>query len=457
MRRNRRTVWTASVLALAMGLSACAASDFTAIGPTPDEAGYAALYPLYAELCAVSSVGKKPGFGPSIDGGPGGHTVVYLHGACRDRGAGYPVLRLCDPARPDDPDGVGLSANAHFSNANWIATDGRDFLFDGTLKPGERLTRAKYAETQAAAKRMGLLDGITFHDEVFADMPAGVSRRDFMYDMSVSTDYAIAFGRGRDCARVPVTRAQMLRMVASLNALNAEYRNGPKTYVWNVLQDNCAHFTHNVLAAAGIWDEWRINQFVLLAALSFPVPKNEFVKLMHRTNDGPLRPAALFRDAATRTALMHDGWLPTEPGALAESAPVWPDNDLYGTGQTLIFYDEPVFETFQVQFDRITAEPRYHDLRANLQHFAAEYDRLRAERRPLAWWQAAHPALARSPDGFPAFYARFYDYVDGQSRRVDAALAALPAATPPAAEPAAAPVAAGSPSAPPGSGRRTPS
>ena len=56
------------------------------------------------------------------------------------------VLALCDETG-DAADGVGLSVNAHYRNAEWVATEGRDFFFDGGLKPGQPLTRAAYRAT----------------------------------------------------------------------------------------------------------------------------------------------------------------------------------------------------------------------------------------------------------------------------------------------------------------------
>jgi hypothetical protein len=94
-----------------------------------DERVYASFYPYFAEYCAVSEFNKKKGLGVELEGGgPGGHSVFYLNGACRVRDAGYPVLALCS----DSPDamagrGVGLSVNDHYENANWTATEGRTF------------------------------------------------------------------------------------------------------------------------------------------------------------------------------------------------------------------------------------------------------------------------------------------------------------------------------------------
>ncbi len=410
-----------SVLAL-LGAASCSAADFTKPGPLSQPTAYNALFPYSVELCAVSQIDKKPALPPFISGGPGGHSVMFLRGTCLAQGQHYPVLSLCD-GRSNPPDGVGLSVNAHYSNANWIGTEGSGFFFNGTRQPDERLSRPIYDETQREAERRGIFDGIKFHDYVFKGKPAAISRVDWMYEMSVSTDYAVDFGRGRICSRVPVTREQMSDIIGFLNAKNAVYRSARSTFQWSVLRDNCAHLTHNALAAAGFWPAWPTDRPTLISAFDFPVPKNEFVNLMRRAEPALLvDPARVFRNATLRRQLIQANWLPAEPGVLDESEGPAEGNDIYNTKLKLIFYDDPVFGSYQPHYDRYRREPRYHNLTANLVYFDALYGRIQAERRPLSWWQQTHPSLARSPDDFPAFYMRFYAYVASQRTRVEAGL-----------------------------------
>ncbi len=98
----------------ALLLTACTPSDFHKPGPLQKEDVYNSLFPQWVELCAVSQISKKPGYGANIAGGPGGHAVLFLHGACLDPASSYPVLKSC-------PDGeTGISMNSHFRNANWL-------------------------------------------------------------------------------------------------------------------------------------------------------------------------------------------------------------------------------------------------------------------------------------------------------------------------------------------------
>ena len=360
-----------AALLLAAWLAGCATESFDRPG-AGNEAAYAAAHPYYAEFCALSQIKKKPGFGADIRGEIGGHAVFYLNGACRVEAAHYPVLQVCDPT-----DGVGLSMNEHFENAKWVATPGRDFFFHGNLAPDAPVTRATYAAVQAEAKRLGVYDGVRFHPVVFRDMPPGWAARDWMYEVSVATDYAISLGRGRFCARIPVDRAAMGRMVEFLNAENAPYRSGAAVFRWSVFRDNCIHLAHNALAAAGLWDRWPTHRSLLVSVFDFPVPKNEFVNVMRRANDElPLRPADL--DPAARRALLAHGALPTRPGALAEARPPQRPNAVYDADLKLIFYDEPNFGRYQERFDAIFREPRYREARANLEHFRSLYARVEA-------------------------------------------------------------------------------
>jgi hypothetical protein len=404
-------------VAATIGLAGCVHAYFETPHTDLDEHAYAAIYPYFAEYCAESEFDKKKGFGVDIEGGgPGGHSVFYLNGACRVPDAGYPELALCDQS-PDGMAGrgVGLSVNAHYRNANWTATEGRNFFFRGELAPGEGVNRASYVRTQEKAKALGILDGIVFHREALEDKPADMSERDFMYEVSIATDYAVDFARDRYCARVPLDRGKMDVIVHYLNALNQPYRSGQRVFHWHVLQNNCAYLAHNALAAVGLWPAWRTDRPLLVAAFDFPVPKNEFINLMRRTNDMPIAdPDVLYGDEAARSALLRQGWIATQPGALAEATPAVQPNDLYGTHLRLIFYDEAIFGHYQNWFDKIFSEPRYTNLAANLSYFSALYASILTTRR------AAETREQRS-----AFYQAYYDTIAREKQNVDAAIGSV--------------------------------
>ncbi len=384
-------------LAALLLLNGCASTLYNVKPGATNEAEYAALFPYYVEFCALSEIRKYPGSVVDIEGGgPGGHSVLYVNGVCKQRLGGDFALELC-PGDPKPGQGVGLSVNAHYANANWTATEGRDFFFQGDLASGEALTLAAYARTQARAKAQGVLDGIRFHEGVMEDRPAGLSPRDYQYEMSIATDYAIGFGRDRYCARIPIDRTRMAGVVRYLNEVNAPYRRGERVFNWDVLRDNCAHLTHNALATVGLWRHWPTDRSLLVAAFDFPVPKNEFVNLMRRTNDLPIADAeALYDDDEVRAALLDKNWLATRPGALAEAERAVPANTMYDTKLRLIFYDEAMFGHYQERFEAIFTDPRYTDLRVNLDYFSALYH---------------HILQAGTPPGDAAFGARYIGHI----------------------------------------------
>ncbi len=58
----------------------------------------------------------------------------------------------------------------------------------------------------------------------------------------------------------------------------------------------------------GVWPIWPTGRPLLISAFDFPVPKNEFVNLMRRTNDLPIAdPDALYDDASARAAMLAAG------------------------------------------------------------------------------------------------------------------------------------------------------
>jgi hypothetical protein len=341
---------------------------------TVDEALYRRFYPYYAEICALTELRKKPGIGVPIHSGMGGHCLLYLNGVKRDPTERYPVLKLCDAAPAGH--GVGISVNSHYKNANWVAAEGFTFLWHGALEPGERLTQEAYDRTQRRAKSIDLLEGVAFHEDLFRVKPAEMSDHDYMYEISIGTDYGARFGRDIFRARIPLDHDRMGKIVDYLNALNAPFRAGAKIFRWRVMNNNCVHVVHNALAAAGVWEEWPTGEFLGTAAFNFPVPKNEFVDLMLWTNDLPIADAdALYNNKFVRHALLGGGKLPTVAGALAAADKAIQSNDLYDVERLrLIFYDNPFWGPYRRRFSRIFREPRYSDLIANLLHFSKLYE-----------------------------------------------------------------------------------
>lgn len=347
-----------------------------AAGPSAPSV-YDQLYPSYAEFCAATQIRKKPGFGLPVRGGVGGHGVLYLRGACRDKTVGYPRITLCDPvdgANGVEP-GVGVSVNSDFQNVNWTAVDTKAFFLTGDLKPGERLDREAYVRARQKAVDIGVLKGIEFHPELFSQKLTGMSDFEFMLEDTMGTDYAISFGRNLYCARLPVTRPMLSKMVDWLNEQNDQYYLTGKRYQWSGVKDNCTHTTHNAYHAADVWGREATNRFLLRQIFHIAVPSHNFVELMERGNRLPLEdPVALYRDPSFRRSLLHEGWIPAQHGVLAEVFPVIKDNDLYETDLGMLFLG-PEGLLKRGRFKKILGNTRMLDLEENLRWYKARYEK----------------------------------------------------------------------------------
>jgi hypothetical protein len=87
----------------------------------------------------------------------------------------------------------------------------------------------------------------------------------------------------------------------------------------------------------------------------------------------------------------------------------------------LIFYDEPTFGHYQGWFDAIFRDPRYTDLRANLQHFSAIYTTILAAKPP----DGSGPQATAADRG--AFENAYYSIISHDKTKLDEALRVLSA------------------------------
>jgi hypothetical protein len=204
------------------------------------DAEYEKLFPYYVKLCAASQFRSKV---TGEGGGPAGHAILYIKGACRDDDAPFPQLRRCrrSATRLNDPEhGAGVSVNQLFRNVNWVATPGYELVFQGNLAP---------VEQQAIAK--GIYKGVIFYP--FPGATSDTDLRAFLERAGIGTDLALQFARSVFCARLPITEAMLDPIIKFLNDKNREYAEGEADYNWSAWADNCSHTMRNALAAANIW------------------------------------------------------------------------------------------------------------------------------------------------------------------------------------------------------------
>ena len=92
-------------------------------------------------------------------------------------------------------------------------------LGGAVARPDAGLSEAGYERTRAMARRLGIYDGVVFHQATFAGKPAEMSERDYIYDVSIATDYALALG-------VVVAVLQMTGRVAGSIGHSANGKHG---------------------------------------------------------------------------------------------------------------------------------------------------------------------------------------------------------------------------------------
>jgi hypothetical protein len=342
------------------------------------DAIYERLFSYYVELCAASQFrGKVAG-----TGGVAGHAVMYLKGACKDDDAPFPRLRRCRAVATslDDPEhGAGISVNRWLKNVNWVAVPGHDLFYAGDLQPGERLTQARFDAVEQDVIAKGIYRGVAF--QRYPGVEADTDLRGFVKRESIGTDLALQFARSVFCARLPVTEGMLKQVIGFLNDKNREYAEGEANYNWSVWADNCTHTLRNALAAANIWSPLSVRTIKIRQIFNLAVPANEFVNLAELMTQGDIEDYRnILADGPRRDAFHEFHWLPTEPGALLKTLPVYDPNDLYDTTFRLFTLQSPFLMGKTQRAIELLSNPRFVDLDANLHYFGKRYDTILAGR-----------------------------------------------------------------------------
>jgi hypothetical protein len=373
MRRIRKFYKYAGCAALLCFFSGCTITKPAVpvhIEPGP---AYDLIYPYYAEIVAVSQLSPLG----KAKGGKHGHAVLYLKGVCRNETAPYPTIEMCDEKKTDlsDPEsGVGISVDKMFESVNWMAAPGRKLFLYGGLATDEVLDRARRDAVVRKAQGLGLFKGIKLHEVSLEKKPADMPEEEFVARETVSTDYALAFGRNIFGVRIPMTRSMMEKAVAFLNGLNREYAEGKADYQWSGYSDNCAHTVHNALAAAGVWERKSVNLIKWRQLFNLAIPANEFVDLAFEANSYPLENyKKIEHDPIKKRALLEEGWLIARPGALLSVIPVHPQNELYDKQFTIFLLDRPLSKGKSRKIREMVQDKRFTDIRSNLEYFALRY------------------------------------------------------------------------------------
>ena len=382
-RRKRRRVMLGAIVAvvafvvagavfLVLGGGKVGVQDIL-IEQRPDPA-YEHLFPYYVDLCVTSQYESKT----KGRGGPAGHALMYIKGACRNEGAEFPQLRRCRSlaTSTDDPEhGVGVSVNQWLRNANWLPIPGHDLFYTGNLERGERLTQEHFDATVRQAIDQGAFDGVELHEDWASGDDS--SLQDFVATNAIGTDFALQFARTTFCARMPVTSPMIDEIIAFLNDKNREYATGDVDYNWSGVYDNCVHTVRNALAAANVWSPISVRATKLWHLLNMAVPANEVVNLAALGAEGPLEDyREIQQEGPLRDAFHEFRWLPTRHGALMKVLPVGEPNDLFDTRFRLFSLQSPFRQGKRKTAIRLLSDERFVDLRANLEYFRDLYDQV---------------------------------------------------------------------------------
>ncbi|MCC6277174.1 MAG: hypothetical protein IT289_04580, partial [Oligoflexia bacterium] len=348
---------------------------------------YDRIYPYYIEAASMTRVQE---IGSDI-GGSAGHATVFIKGLCRDLSRGYPRVKVCEGGcyTPEqeamgigynnilNPNaGLGFSVNKEYRNVNWVATPGKDLMYDGGLAPGKPLTRAYMEELADRMVELGTHRGIKLHPEYEIKRIRSTNReRDIVRNSSMGTDFAINFGRHAHIVRVPITPSQLQNVVNYLNELNDRYFVS-ENYHWSGLTDNCTHFVHNVLAAAGAWPAKDVTTTLWQALWRgdlhrFAIPGNRLIRLAEAINLSDLgNVRRIYEQPNSHRAMAESHWLLAQHGGLIDILPAveQPRNEVYK------IHDPDAIMVMPVEFDpfikskarRLARDPRFMDHKTKL-------------------------------------------------------------------------------------------
>jgi hypothetical protein len=240
----------------------------------------------YLEACAGSQYTPKENEKAVANGkgNPWGHMAFFLKGVCADKSSkDYPKLMVCpqvqqkfDAIKRDvinqillkglvfdqtkdiaigDSEGVAISVSRRHTNRHWTAVPGKDMFLNGNVLDSSDLTETAVEGAINRAEKTGAYDGVTLdkdtlkerrhddqgHDETITHLAA---RKD------LGLGYGLNFGRNVSCVKVPLSEADMTKVIGKLNSLNKDAANG--SYTYDFLNGNCAELLKLLLQGISV-------------------------------------------------------------------------------------------------------------------------------------------------------------------------------------------------------------
>lgn len=341
------------------------------------DADYDRLFPYFLEYSTSTQV--KP-IGAS-SGGIGGHAVVYIRGLCKDFSVKFPRVKVCDPREklPFAHDGVGISVDSQYKNANWVAVPGYDFFMHGDLPPGAELNKESWQTTLDRAREMKIFEGIRFHDNVLdPSLPADEYEKKVV-KLCSSTDYALTYGRTMTSHRVPISGKHLQAIADYLNEANARYVSGKEIYTWSGLKNNCAHLSARIFAIAGIRQPIPQELPFEEQILNLAVPANGLGTVQQKSNFRNIDAGHVWKnDPGLRKSILEHGELPIGAGSITKRHHVVTKNQIYFTDlKRLILIPKPLCKAPSILRNMFLSvrRARYTDLSENLRLWISKYER----------------------------------------------------------------------------------
>lgn len=373
-------------------------SSTTFGSPTYDD-----LFPYYAEVCGLTRM---------VGGGPGGHAVIYLKGACLNHEAGYPQIRFCDPQKLET--GTLLSIDRSFKNAEWVGIENREFAIHGLLKPEDPFDLSRLSLITRYAYHAHFFQGIQTYDNskrIPADDHEYIVAR-----QALGTDYAITLARKGSCWKIPVSVEQLGSMIQKANQLNSDHLDPKSPYRWNALGNNCSHFIINLLAAAHILKPIKTgaffpaNLFLNVPASSYQIaaPSTLMVKLGRKIKKKAI-PSVVkaFRNKTIRVALQTYGRLPIQHGTILEVLKF----HHHGNERFRLRNQRLGRPGDRNKLEKMEEDLDLQDLILNLTQYHTQYLNAEAELPSLEELQARHKKLRTSD--FSTFFGQYSQWLKG--------------------------------------------
>jgi hypothetical protein len=336
-------------------------SEQTSIGIS-DEL-YDTIFPYYTMQCAVGQVKELSG----ETSGKYGHGLIYIGGACKDKSADYPKVKLCEEGSSSK--GVIVSLDGGYINTLFATVDGKDLLFNAGLQKDQVLDKAFFEQTVQKAISSGAARGVKINP-AFIDKSVVMGDEERSARQSTKTDWAVSFARDSACARIPMNKAQVSAMVDALNQKNSDYISGNASFHWDEFTNNCITLIHNSLAQAGIVKTMSLKQpsafEKLKKAISeqLPIPGMDLVKTVETVNNLSNIGSAqkVFANKDLRDAFEKFEALPL--GGSVEWIPMHvTNNTLYQHGE---FKFDPIGDRAKNKFMNLLNDPQYSTVEGNL-------------------------------------------------------------------------------------------